>query len=263
MKEQIALSAAGLMLLTAGFENKSGSTSLLSYIGKSSSKTETEKVHDVSEQNIYHQWQGKSSPTLYHGGFYTRADFLYWRADCEGLDSVSWRPGFRVGVGYTFAKKDFWDLMALWTHFKAESTITYNVYDLDLGRDYFISKAVSIRPFLGVRGATIDQRLNKFWGAGAHIGTSMQWHFTKEFSFLGTIGGSLLYGKFKQLDITTGAANLEAMLGFGWEKFFYQNRYRLSVKAGYEWSEWFSQNRRTSHGDLCLQGANLQARWDF
>ncbi|MGH2637796.1 MAG: Lpg1974 family pore-forming outer membrane protein, partial [Rhabdochlamydiaceae bacterium] len=376
-------SMAGLMLLTAGYENIGGKISF----GARVAQTKT-TPQDVGEKNIYPQWQGGSSPNLYEGGFFIRGDFLYWRADEEGLEyatvsniehstqaitsrlnsqAVTWSPGFRIGVGYTFSSQDYWDLAALWTHFQTHQTasnsfnvdlqasgpvivpgwgatilgsyanqasvdwnLMYNIYDLDVGRNYFISKTISIHPFVGVRGATIHQKYHAkynalinmavvpsiptsfratthFWGIGAHIGTGLQWYIHSSFSFLGNVGGSLLYGDFKIQEKynglvffdpsnpstnllalkdhdTTGAVNLEAMLGFQWEKFFYQNRYRLSITAGYEWSEWFSQNRMAKadtvnsqpagviagatsfdheDGNLMLQGAKLQVGWDF
>lgn len=390
MKQQLAISMAGLMLLTAGRENADGKTPF-SAIVTGMQTTKPEKAQNVGEKNIHDQWQGKSNPSLYAGGFFVRGDFLYWRADEDGLQygfeskidiaapkkisrhglfpKVKWDPGFRVGIGYTFSSQDYWDLMALWTHFQTHQSdsksvdldlsgaarslnaiipwwgattlgtfgdkasvrwgLTYNTYDLDLGRNYFVAKTFSVHPFVGVRGATIKQKYHTkyealifnpnpafaptafkantdFWGVGAHLGTALQWHCTSGFSFFGNVGGSLLYANYKLNEkydalmsftnasptttipstikdhFTKGALNLEAMIGFQWEKFFHQNKYRFSITAGYEWSEWFSQNQITkvdiippdpsglgfnsfvrAEGDLTLQGANFQLRLDF
>lgn len=388
MKEQVAITLAGVMLLTAGCENanKKAPFHTVAY-GMRSATLEKEPAKDISEKNMHNQWQGRSNPSLYDGGFFIRGDFLYWRADESGLEyayhanrdgtaskitgrilnpDVSWDPGVRVGVGYTFSSQDYWDVMALWTHFQTHQSdsksasvdtasagavgeslvpwwgatilgaaassasahwrLTYNTYDLDLGRNYFIARTVSVHPFVGVRGATIHQNYHakyralalpdtftptafkassSFWGVGAHLGTSLQWRCTPSFAFLGNVGGSLLYSHFSIHErykalITTGGApssttlpatikdrftkgtlNLEAMLGFQWERFFYNNRYRLSIVMGYEWSEWFSQNQlikmdvntdgnnviadtfERASGDLTLQGATLQVGWDF
>jgi hypothetical protein len=379
MKEQVAVSMAGLMLLTAGCENADGKNPF-NTLASSMNTTKSKKVaaQDVGEKNIHNQWEGKSNPSLYRGGFFARGDFLYWRADQDGLEyavelkqiastsdsknrvlkpEVQWNAGFRVGLGYTFSSQDYWDLMALWTHFNTHLSgsksvnfnlngqnnsaiipwwgasllgsfgnegsvdwkLHYNTYDLDLGRNYFVSKTFSVHPFIGIRGATIKQNYHasyrialiptsfdanlNFWGIGAHIGTALQWHCTRSFSFLGNFGGSLLYGNTKIQEetkglvigsptqtskaklnehLTGGSVNLDAMVGFQWEKFFYENKYRLSIVAGYEWSEWFAQNRiikadlvpslmeqlpanlfNKSSGNLMLQGANLQLRLDF
>lgn len=387
MKQPVAISMAGLLLLTTGCEQASGKAPFSTLSGEMNTpKPKKVVVQDVGEKNIHDQWQGKSNPSLYDGGFFARVDFLYWRADEDGLQygvvqninstassisshallpEIEWGPGFRLGIGYTFSCKDYWDLMALWTHFGTEQSgsksvnsdpligpfiqpwwgvtllggfsdhaslhwdLTYNTYDLDLGRNYFVAKTFSVHPFVGVRGATINQEYHAkyhaiflnpahapmdtalkidtdFWGVGAHIGTRLQWRCTPSFSFLGNIGGSLLYGDFdikEKYDglvnfqqssnattpvtltehLTTGAFNLEALLGLQWEKFFCQNKYRLAITAGYEWSLWFSQNRALKadvvsslspvvmggtvfvreNGNLTLQGANLQVRLDF
>ncbi len=366
------------MLFTAGCENANGKmpfSALAASMAAGMQGSQKATPQDVGEKNIHHQWQGKSSPSLYDGGFFMRADFLYWRADEEGLEyglsetinaltpkisthvvspEVKWNPAFRVGIGYTFESQDFWDLSALWTHFNTEQTgsksgtvlpwwgstllgnvttharakweLNYNTYDLDLGRNYFIARTVSVHPFIGLRGATIDQDYHasykaiepleaatsfkaktQFWGVGAHIGSGLQWRMNSCLSLIGNLGGSLLYGDFQIREkynafipisgnivtqtipltlnqhLTTGAFNLEALIGFQWERFFFKNRYRLAITAGYEWSEWFSQNRikkftqipasnggasttdamADQNGDLTLQGASLQLRWDF
>ena len=375
MREQVAISLAGLMLFTAGCENAKGKMPFGAWTaGMQESKPQKPTTQDVGEQNVHHQWQGKSGPSLYDGGLFVRGDFLYWRADEEGLEyglsetinasdpkistrvispKVRWNPAFRVGIGYTFESQDFWDLAALWTHFDtkqndsksgtvlpwwgstllgnvtthahAEWKLNYNTYDLDLGRNYFIARTVSMHPFVGLRGATIHQDYHAsyralqplaastsfkakthFWGVGAHIGSGLQWRMNSCLSLVGNLGGSLLYGDFRIREkynafipinnvitqtipltlnqhITTGSFNVEALIGFQWERFFFKNRYRLAITAGYEWSEWFSQNRikkftqipasnggasttdamTDQNGDLTLQGANLQVRWDF
>lgn len=386
MKQQLMASAAGLMLLSSGYD-WSGKTLLggarLAQPKLANKKTAPEEPI-ASEKNIHDQWQGKSHPNFEHGGFFARGDFLYWRADEEALEygylieadltegggstsrqmspKIKWDPGFRVAVGYRFAKKDYWELTATWTHFRTEQSekkststknfeespirlviptwgasllgsvanrssvkwnLNYSIYDLDLGRNYFVSKAVAVEPFVGLRGAVIDQHYqahyttisssfieipvsfrgrNDFWGIGAHVGTSLQWYCTKSFSLIGRAAGSLLYGDFqiKQVSTTitdpngmtiltrtkdnetTASTNLEAMLGIQWEMFFSENKRRLSLALGYEWNQWFSQNRliegnvtiTTSSiipapifdqqkGDLSLQGATFQARFDF
>jgi hypothetical protein len=74
------------------------------------------------------------------GGFNAHADFLYWKADEDGLEygtkmkatpligqssttktelldlDFEWNPGFRAGIGYTFDRFDCWALNLNWTH---------------------------------------------------------------------------------------------------------------------------------------------------
>ncbi len=338
MKEQVAISMAGLMLLTAGCGNNQEKGMFGMFGAERETPFEKEEILSiVMEKNVHNQLQPISRPVLYDGGFFASADFIYWRADEDGLayatasngdikyPSKKWSPGFRVGAGYTFACEDFWQLSAEWTHFNTHQSgsttasgvlvtpwwgdvnlgavatsasvrwsLRYNVYDLSLGRDYFVAKRLSVHPFVGLRGATIDQNYHAsyattiptsfraktdFWGVGAHVGSSLEWWLASSFSMVGNFGGSLLYGNFhihqnnglkQELHETTGSVNLEAMLGLKWQRYFYANKYRLAITAGYEWNEWFSQNRMVKtasltqdSGNLMLQGLKLQARWDF
>jgi hypothetical protein len=328
------------------------------------SKSHEKRLEKVGEKNIHDQWQGKSMPYLYHGGWSVAADFIYWRADEEGLEyaasagkhetahqpAIRWSPGFKAGIGYTFGSQDFWDLFLRYTYFQthqsgqqsgtllpwwsptvlgptatkasADWTLHYNVLDLELGRDYFVCKTLAFRPLVGLRGALIKQHYeahydgvftiggasstfptemtaeNKFSGGGIRAGAQMSWHFTRDWAVNGSISGSLLYGRFnvsQELDDVIGSAasenaihqelskvapNLEAYLGFQWDRFFCENKYHVAVSLSYEFSEWFAQNQMirselisgngqtATHlekikGDLGLQGATLELRFDF
>jgi len=241
---------------------------------------------------------------------------------------ISWDPGFKFGAGYTWGDQDFWDLFLRWTHLnthqqgekKASSAlipvwsptvlgqalkssvdwkVRYNTLDLELGRNYFVSKTLALRPYIGMRAAAILQHYeakyflsahmkaqNNFRGIGARAGTLLRWHFTQDWSVIGAVAGSLLYGSFdlhQKVDdfgfkdeFSKVATNLEASLGFEWEYFFCDDDYRVAISVAYEFSEWFSQNRMkqfnliegvttvgSQNGDLGLQGGTFQVRFDF
>jgi hypothetical protein len=69
-------------------------------------------------------------------------------------------------------------------------------------------------------------------------------------------------------------------IGFGWDSYFKEERYRLRVRAAYEFTQWLSQNelfytfyfRGTdtigsvpirNQGDLSFQGLRLSADFDY
>ncbi len=332
-------------------------------------KKGSDQVKAISFTDVHGTVGGKSPSYLNDGGFYLSADFLYWKAQEDGLEyaatfipidnstmsyseklkgvSFRWKPGFRVGTGYVFNTHDYWDLGLEWTWFynRAESSVSipvsstnlfnpafspassitptwggntfqtpasgslqpliesclsasatwslhYNMLDLDLGKHYFISKAFSLKPYFGVRGGWINQDYVAeytqvlgitpdpaefpakmradidFSGAGPRLGLDMQWHFNCQWSLVGEISGSVLYGPYKSrqtyttfLEITGGAfdffapfvytdtrnqhrfqANLETALGLQWEMDF-QKINHFSLGAYYEFSQWFRQNR--------------------
>lgn len=163
-----------------------------------------------------------------------------------------WDPGFRVGIGWN-TDFDRWDVFADWTWFRDRShlhrslnvapdvefqgfypqwplddlhfndlsgswELLHNAVDLELGRAYYITKALSLRPHWGLRGASINQRFksdlsvplfditeleeiifhgnNNFWGVGPRVGLHSQWHIaSSNWNVLGKASGSLLLGK--------------------------------------------------------------------
>ncbi len=380
-RHPIAVSAVAFFLLATGCQKPKEEIAAVpepksEY--KKRNNTQTLTLEGVGEQNVHGGWQGKSAPYLHTGGFSVEADFIYWRADEDGLDyvltnngshtvfhkpGVNWDPGFKVGVGYTWGNQDFWDLFVRWTYLNthqdgnkktslgdASNVLTpvwspavtgqealsasatwqmrYNTWDLEMGRDYFISKTLALRPHMGLRGASIRQHYdtkylgvinlvstpvpifktgmkaeNSFWGIGARAGAQLNWHFTRDWSVIGSVSGSLLYGHFDLNQKINGvlgvvtpttfhfkdefskvATNLEAGLGFEWETFFCDDDYRVAISLSYEFSEWFSQNRMKEFelfnnvingqltgttwvgdkkGDLGLQGGTLRVRFDF
>jgi len=163
-----------------------------------------------------------------------------------------WKPGVRAGLGYTFAS-DNWDLLLTWTYLQSHTTssasaptdgflyaiwapyangasvqhasakwnLNYNVADLELGRAYFVSHALSFRPFFGVRGAWLNQDMhfkysgfsapspqktkatNDFSGVGLRSGFNLGWHFNSQWNLQSYVSGSLLWGRFKEKMKTT------------------------------------------------------------
>ena len=112
-----------------------------------------------------------------------------------------WNWGFRVGLGYNFCH-DGWDLYANWTHListadrsisnsengelytiinntheaafnqkttansaKAHWELALNVIDLELGREFFTSRWLTLRPHFGLRGALLPRIIMSTIGA--------------------------------------------------------------------------------------------------
>lgn len=180
-----------------------------------------------------------------------------------------WGAGFTVGLGLNLSFDD-WDLKATYSHFshsdsrsvnpsdcgnatvvplrggvcvsptnggswlaaKARSSFDFdfNSIDLQLGRNYFLSQLLSMRPFLGIKAAFIDleqttrycggnsdaglqlfcgehfqflgpnnlrvREESDFKGAGLEVGFQGKWFLAKGFSFFADTIGSLIYGFF-------------------------------------------------------------------
>jgi hypothetical protein len=211
---------------------------------------------NVSADFIY--WRADEDNLEYVADMHLATDETRYHSKVK-QPSIKWSPGFRLGIGYTFEKQDGWDLRLQWTRFETHQTghekidqtledgnfhllqpwwnpsfvgelatqasvdwkLHYNVIDLELGRDYFISRKITLRPYFGLRGAIINQQYdagyeaifffrdpsefiiptsvkaeNNFRGIGARAGGDFLWHFTKQWSVTGKCSGSLSYGKF-------------------------------------------------------------------
>ncbi len=169
--------------------------------------------------------------------------------------NYQWDPGFRIGLGWQSHTAEGWDVYLDWTWYKNKTTqnessataangvgivpywglteagqvfalygnmkadwrILYNMISLELGRDFFVSCALSLRPFLSVEGGWIHRKWDvnyfnpniattlfgsdtyssksNYWGVGPKAGLGGNWWLGKGFKFFGNLSGSLLSGK--------------------------------------------------------------------
>jgi hypothetical protein len=175
--------------------------------------------------------------------------------------NFKWNYGFRVGLGYNLAY-DQWDTTLYWTWFRTDAkhtlssnsqislqpeffaaflsgdiprsmsakwSLLFNMFDWELGRSYWISKGVSLRPFLGIKGGWINQSIhaeyydliihpslpahnfgnehlkNNFWGIGPLGGINCKWrtfnfesHF---FNLFGDFSAAAMWGSWACSDV--------------------------------------------------------------
>ncbi len=165
--------------------------------------------------------------------------------------NFKWGWGFRAGIGYNLPY-DGWDLYLNWTRFHHTSSshierasggtleplwlpptytfsnnvfantaaarwrLQYDTLDLELGRSYFVSRALALRPFIGLRGAFIHQSIryqftpqsfnffnpfttkgrNNFNAFGLRAGVALNWFFNSQWSLFGNASATLAQGEF-------------------------------------------------------------------
>lgn len=270
------------------------------------------------------------------GQGFIEGEFLYWRAYQGGLaECVSdvnadattqngqvisrfrekkndphfqWQPGYRVGVG--FLSDSCWDIAAYWTDFHSHAhghhscalrqrwKLDFQVVDLLVGYKFCMPSCFTFRPFIGVRGAKIDQsvkacRLNaflcsrvrehnkeQFSGVGPLLGIAANMNLGCGFSLYADAATSILYGNFnvnsRKFDHFRGGAScsrsrqhlnsyqtvFDAALGIAFERCICGNR-RLILKLGAEHHCYFDFNRLGSCGDLSLDGGTFSATISF
>ncbi len=173
--------------------------------------------------------------------------------------SFGWDPGIRAGLGYNL-NHDAWDTQLYYTWFRTSTSdtiplnsgdvssifigafvsatsfyktaslkwnILFNMFDWDLGRNFFVSDRLSFRPFLGIKGGWIHQSLNthwenpdftvlhlfnsaeenlknNFWGVGPKMGVNGKWNFVQRcrnsFGLFGDFQGAFLWGHWSFKD---------------------------------------------------------------
>lgn len=246
------------------------------------------------------------------------------------------QSGFKAGVGFSFGH-DKWDSYINYTWLRTQDNhksvdpvsgapltnlipvaaehqyshlsyasarwnLHFNVIDASLGRNFYISKFLSLRPFFGAKGTWQSQSLhvkydfttqpdinsknkNDFWGIGLMMGVNTAWHFGGTWSLYADGALSTLWGAFyvKRSDKnpSTGVVYYDAAerthsikpvveLGAGLRKemWIYHDRFHISWQAGWEQQVWFSQNQfdfytSQRQGDLNIQGFSTRLRFDF
>lgn len=226
--------------------------------------------------------------------------------------NFKWDYGFRLGVGHDL-EYDQWDAALYWTWFRTDAThkisstqnkilqpeffagflsgdipqgirthwsLFLNMFDAELGKSYWASNALCMRPFLGLKGGWIHQSIeslyndlfivifqttesakehlkNNFWGIGPLGGLNTKWKLSNCFNLFADISLASLFGNWKNSDvyrntigITTrvntknsslGSLMFRALFGLGWDFDFKSSH--CAAKFGFETQFWTDQLR--------------------
>ena len=231
-------------------------------------------------------------------------------AKIQNIDT-SWEPGFRAGVGYVFGHHDDWDLSLIYTYgydkgsghtklTKPTQTITnfwhpfalgpisskisagwnmhLNVLDLEIGKDYFLSKKISMHPHMGLRGVLLNQDYhvdfdaiypildvatfvptnlltstefkadNDYKAMGIRAGSDLVWHLTKNWGISGSFSGALLFGRFivnqfyigATVGTVGGVPTLTPLTDFGADNYS-KTRVNVDASLGIQWETEFEK----------------------
>ncbi|HEY4254832.1 MAG TPA: Lpg1974 family pore-forming outer membrane protein [Chlamydiales bacterium] len=257
-----------------------------------------------------------TADVLYWTAFEGGTDFAYTTATAPSMTGsvyatrFDWDAGYRLGVSYSWPQ-DNWDLTALVSQVNPVSQVgkavqaplninpvlgsgdfttgtnasehwdlKFLALDLELGRSYFVSRYLYLRPHFGARGAWIHQKAtgqfatatqaeavqlrNDFDGGGLRLGLDTKWFFDNHWNMSLASSVSTLYGHFKvgnQRNIFTSATGIKTYtsdevgsvnrivpaaqmaLGAGWETAFACDRNYISFNVLYELNYWWRQNQ--------------------
>ncbi|QVL56860.1 MAG: MOMP family protein [Simkaniaceae bacterium] len=225
-------------------------------------------------------------------------------------------PGFRVGVGLNLAH-DGWDVFLrytwlysrakdsqegsfspIWTHspnpLLSEVThasvdwkIHLDVLDLEWGRNFYISRFLTLRPYFGLKGYWSDQnyvnqnqgilfidnqtmnrgsQLTKYdqdaWGIGIRFGINTAWYLVRNWSVFANVAFANEWSRFdlKRRDIGTNLdQGVEALLVHTRLKDYYMVPI-IELATGVRWEMWFNDD---SYHALIQAGWEEQVWFDM
>lgn len=217
-------------------------------------------------------------------------------------------PGYKLGFGSLY-DHDGWDIYAEYTSFSKETgsrsakadanerltikpaallspaqeisakwKLEFGRVDLSLGRNFFISRYLKLKPFFGLMGTWQKQSFPvettpidptgeaflfsnhmDYWGVGIRAGLDTSWHATKSISL---VADTAISGVWQGFDVHTKvealpsgivftdyssqfhAINpaLEFLIGIRWETWFCCDRFHFSMEGGWELQWWANQN---------------------
>ena len=173
-------------------------------------------------------------------------------------------------VDQTFAYES--DTAFPYQHVSANWKLWHNAIDLELGRAFYITKALSLRPHWGLRGGWINQRFkssftlplyaalesmpvlseydfhgkNNFWGVGPRLGMHSSWHIANSsWSILGKASAALLCGQTQVHFLTESLASGSSAFITEWDMRdqFSQLVPNLQIFLGLDWGSCLDCNR--------------------
>ncbi|HSX03600.1 MAG TPA: Lpg1974 family pore-forming outer membrane protein [Rhabdochlamydiaceae bacterium] len=146
-------------------------------------------------------------------------------------------------------------------------TIHFNMFDWELGRNFWVSNSLAIRPFVGVKGGWIDQSIhskwqdpalsatlffntgtenlkNNFWGIGPAAGINTRWNLFNfgchSFDLFGDFSGAIMWGHWTFGDLFKNDIDQVVSVDLNPIK---SGASMLRTFMGFSWKAFFSQNR--------------------
>ena len=160
-----------------------------------------------------------------HDGWDVYAEYTWFRSTNTNNKPKGYSTVFTFGV--PILADLYWDLdshdpnLNIYSAAGAKWRLNMNIVDLELGRNFYVSPRLMLRPFYGLKGAWNKQRMNvafvgiqgtqtgtipivvsmdnelKNWGIGLRAGVDTSWHFCRNFSILGDLAFTALWEQFK------------------------------------------------------------------
>lgn len=144
----------------------------------------------------------------------------------------------------------------------------FNNFDLDLGRNFYVSQYLTFRPHAGLKGSWYNQHYKvnysgfhnpdiadevsstqmdmkqSFWGVGIRTGMDASWYFDKNWSLFGDTSLSALWGRFHTTreDYVTVLPSLTTIKSINTAFNYHTVKPVLEFQLGLRYDYWFSDD---------------------
>ncbi|MEI6242972.1 MAG: Lpg1974 family pore-forming outer membrane protein [Chlamydiota bacterium] len=146
-------------------------------------------------------------------------------------------------------------------------SIGFHMLDWELGRNFLVSKALALRPFVGLKGGWIHQSIhtkwihpdlpeaelfdmgwenlkNNFWGIGPEGGINTKWILLNRqnhlFSLFGNLSGAIMWGHWSFSDVFKNDIHQQIIIG---SQSFNSAAWMFRIFTGLQWEASLQQNR--------------------
>ncbi|MCB1084138.1 MAG: autotransporter outer membrane beta-barrel domain-containing protein, partial [Simkania sp.] len=258
-------------------------------------------------------WKAKQSGMSYATtGILTQAPAAPFEPLENGHDAqvkYDWDPGFKAGAGLNFWH-DGWDIYIeyTWLHTDGSDSIArpngvipaftlppnvidgdilngnsarskghlhFNVIDLELGRNFYISQFLMLRPHVGFKGTWQNQdwrtrydsndlqlrvqqgnpiplsgpyrmhHHNIYYGVGFRTGIDMAWHFTTNWSIFGDVSWTAMWSRYRLVrhDTVDDDATGEKQRNMNTRSNFFDVKFIGEFQIGLRFEMWFADDR--------------------
>jgi hypothetical protein len=246
----------------------------------------TSLLYWKANQEISSSWANnflETTPYLIEQGFYD-----------PNITYFNWNAGVRLGANYRFSSKDL-EAKAYWTHYhtsssqgalglvllsqffegflsdedafagKANWDFDYNMFNIELGKNFCFSNCLTFKPYIGVKGGFIKQKVNSsfiylapnlgrigyesltnnFYGIGPTIGLDTSWilanRCNNQIDLIGNFSFSTQWGNWCSSDVYYNDDTFvtSSISGIGHNPF---GAISLTSLIGLNWQYCFYQN---------------------
>lgn len=277
---------------------------------------------DMFLSGDYLYWTARESNLEYASTGYSNDPSTSVSSGISKSPSFKYKSGFKTALGFNFGH-DSWDSSVSYTwfqsnhntssmsasyvdgltpsftpyialgvddHFSSASSlwgIHFNSIDWELGRNCYISRYLSLRPFVGLKGSWQRQifknsfegvvsgspfdyynnNKSSYWGVGIRSGIDTSWHLSESWSLFGDLALSALWTSFDNHrsdshSIGSGTTIkpvrerstsniivpvLELSVGIRKDVWFFRDRLHIGAQAGWEEQVWWNVNQLPSN----------------